>query len=341
MSADRLPPKEVDTLAGGPEGTKASTVEEATGGETTMHGDEMDAARDVQLAQIDAALDALMAVVGDAPGAGKDDELESLVLYHASAFITDPRVLNRAGIRLATAQEQGDQEVASKLQRIIQSIEALQARDTEDLDASVVAAREFRETVEALNAYVGASSMEAASEVLAHHQEVLVTDLAVDLIEGKVADLRAAGEPVAANMLERGPLRLVKDVQAHGLERGLATFLDRDRQQAIAQARLGSLAAASGPKLVAAVDALLAARDAFALLHALIEGYSWLVLPDSATMLDEAETICRAGGTSDTEADHYHYLLSLLDRMRALAQGHPELAREEQARLALGLTTHD
>jgi hypothetical protein len=214
-------------------------------------------------------------------------------------------------------------------------MEALQARSADELDGMIESVLTYRATMEALNDFVGAAGMDAAFAVLERQRGLLVTDLSMEIIENKVTELRSAGEDSGARMLARGPLRLVKDVRDHGLERGYQMFLERDRRMEDAKTRLAFLVGTSGPDVVEAVDAVLGAEDQPALERALDQGYPWLVRLEAATIIREALVISEAGGGDAEEVDRFTYLASVVERLMAVAQAEPGLSRQEQVKWAL------
>jgi hypothetical protein len=291
--------------------------------------------QDDDVLALDAALNATLADLAEASTLNVDPELETTVLFRYGALLTGPAVLDHVRRHLRVAEVRGEQERVRQLQAVRRSIEGLQAMDAGALSVFIDGTMTFRATVEALHAYLGASSMEAAYEVLKRQHELLTTELAVDLIDGKVGELRGSGQVEAARNLQRGPLRLVHDVRQHGLQQGYEAFLDREWRQEAAQVRLGLITAAVDPEVLRAVDTVLGAADAAALARALAHGYRWLVQPEAAMMVREGAAIVAAAGTSDTEAAHVASLANTLERLSAIAVEEPQLSREEQVQWAL------
>lgn len=288
------------------------------------------------LSRLDDALDATLADLEQgAPLDVGSSAVTANVLYRYGELIADPAALAHVRRRLSAADAHGDSETPDRLRVIAQSIEAAQAMSAEELASIVEATETFRATMDALNTYVHAVSMEAAYEFLKQRSDLLATDLAVELIAGKVGEMRAAGAVEAAQSLARGPLRLVRDVREHGLDQGYRVFLDRDRQQEDAQARLGALVSTVPPELIDAVDAVLGTGTTPALAGALEHGYAWLVRPEAAQIMRESATIIRAGGTSDEEAARLASLAALVERLSVVALDDPQLPVYEAVRWAL------
>jgi hypothetical protein len=284
---------------------------------------------------LDAAMRGVMKPDGDESSAGV-----SGVLIEYRRSIASPRTLDHARARLTSLEAAGDSENAAAARRIVDIIEKLQA-DPDQLAEQIRLVEEFQATMDALNAFVGASSIEAAYDVLVEWEALLTTDLAVELLEGKVVELLEAGNEEAGRELERGPMRLARDAQVHGAVEGYQVFLARDREQDAAQARLGFLMASMDPEVIAAVDTVLGAQSAEQLEDALLSGYALLVTPEAVMMLDEAATITRVAGTSDDEVERQEYLAAVLNRLSALAHDVEAWPVREQILLALYPVTND
>jgi hypothetical protein len=267
--------------------------------------------------------------------------LETSLLFHYGTLVADPEALVHANAELEATKKRGAIEEGASIQGLIGEIEALQAKSADELDSLIEATLTFRATLEALNEYISTDSLEAAYAVLERQRGLLVTDLAVELIQGKVAELQTAGDTSRAQQLERGPLRLVKDVRDHGLEKGYRNFLDRDRRQEAAKARIAFLIGTSGSDLVDAVDAVLGADGPPALELALDRGYPWLVQIEAATIIREAVVIREAGSGSEEETARFDYLASILERLSAISREEPGLSRQEQISRALSQEVHE
>ena len=291
----------------------------------------------------DTALEATLADIPTGSPTLKDTAaIESTLLFHYGTLLSDTEALVHARSACEAARNSGTgMDLADKLQVLVYGIEALQARSADELDGLIESVLTYRATMEALGDYVGAAGLDAAFAVLERQRGLLVTDLSMELIETKVTELRSAGEDSGARMLARGPLRLVKDVRDHGLERGYQMFLERDRRMEEAKTRLAFLVGTSGPDVMEAVDAVLGAESQPALERALDQGYPWLVRLEAATMIREALVISEAGGGDTEEVARFTYLASVVERLMAVAQGEPGLSRQEQVKWALSPHIND
>jgi hypothetical protein len=292
---------------------------------------------------LDAALQATLAeVTSRSIDLGDSAALESTLLFHYGTLLSDPEAHVHARSSWEAVSKTGAApELANRLQALVTSIEALQARSADELDGLIESVLTYRATMEALNDFAGAAGVEAAYTVLERQRGLLVTDLAMELIEGKVTELRSTGEDSGARMLERGPLRLAKDVRDHGLERGYQLFLERDRRMEEAKTRLAFLVGTAGPDVVEAVDTVLGAAGRPALERALDQGYPWLVRLEAATMIRDAAVISEAGGDDAEESARFNYLARVVELLVAVAQAEPGLSRQEQVQWALSQHVND
>src|SRR5215472_15470798 len=224
-------------------------------------------------ADLNAMLDAAIDDIAQEHALESSDAIQTQtwVLLRYGTAVCGPRALDHARTRRALVQAAGENSPADTVGRIVSILEALQAEDADRLLARVQLVQEFQATMDALNAFVGGSSIEAAYDVLLDRHTLLATDLAEELLEGKVLELLDAGNEEAGRQLERGPLRLLRDARAYGAEEGYQVFLARDREQEAAQNRLSFLMATMGPDMVAAVDAVLGAENAEQLEAALVK----------------------------------------------------------------------
>ena len=132
----------------------------------------------------------------------------------------------------------------------------------------------------------------------------------------------------------------VKDVREHGLEKGYHNFLDRDRRQEEAKARIAFLVGTSGPDLIEAVDAVLGADGTPELELALDRGYPWLLQIEAATIIREAKVISEAGSGSEEETARFDYLASILERLSVISREEPGMSRQEHVKWALSPELH-
>jgi hypothetical protein len=289
---------------------------------------------------------ALQATLGDIPVRFPTMEdsaaIENSLLFHYGTLLSNPEALVHAKSACETAGNTSTSlELADKLQALVYGIEALQARSADELDGMIESVLTYRATMEALNDYVGATGVDAALSILERQRGLLVTDLSMEIIENKVTELRSSGEDSGARMLARGPLRLVKDVRDHGLERGYQMFLERDRRMEEAKTRLAFLVGTSGSDVVEAVDAVLGAESQPELERALDRGYPWLIRLEAATMIREALVISEAGGGDEEEVARFTHLAGVVERLMAIAQAEPGLSRQEHVTWALSTHTND
>ena len=329
--------EDISTASSAPsEDTSLVPLGEILAGENDENGDS--GQQQDQLAPaFDAALQATLADISTRfPTMEDRAAIESTLLFHYGTLLSNPEALVHAKSACEAARNPSAiLELSDKLQALVYAMETLQARSADELDGMIESVLTYRATMEALNDFVGAAGVDAAFAVLERQRGLLVTDLSMEIIENKVTELRSAGEDSGARMLARGPLRLVKDVRDHGLERGYQMFLERDRRMEDAKTRLAFLVGTSGPDVVEAVDAVLGAEDQPALERALDQGYPWLVRLEAATMIREALVISEAGGGDAEEVDRFTYLASVVERLMAIAQGEPGLSRQEQVKWAL------
>jgi tetratricopeptide (TPR) repeat protein len=270
------------------------------------------------LSSVDTLLDDLGGLLEAATASGESGS--SMALYTFGDRLLAPDVIERARQRLEVVETSGENASQDRTIRVAQFLEHLQA-DPENTVLALQSVADFRATQDALTAFVQTSSPEEALRVLVEQQTLLLSDLAADLMQAKVEELRQAGAEEAAAALSAGPQRLLEDARRHGLERGPAMWGEREEALAKAQEALRLAFEHSPAEVVSGVNALMAARDSETLIHTIALHRDVLVQPSAAVLLRRVADVYRAHDAHSIAA-HFESLADVgkhLDRHTTLA----------------------
>lgn len=255
-------------------------------------------------------------------------------VYFYGAEVAKARAIAHAEVRLAAAMD-GDADIARRAQMVVDALRALLAIDPAQRARLIEVVRTFKRTLEAVSHFVNATSPEAAYAILRNDGDLLLTDLACDLIAGKMREIFESGDVARARGLQAGPLQLLFDAREHGVEGGVAVFIQRDAELARAKSRMAAILTSASAELNAAVDGLLSAPYPDGLPAAMLRAYDALIQPLAAAILAGALEICQATAQGELEAARLAHLHVAVERLAALAHGELVLSREEQVRAAL------